>query len=141
MQASRVTPFLVLQFCVALLVLALASFRPGEWNTLRWVGLIIAILAAVPFFVARYQLGKSFSVTPQARELVTHGIYSKIQNPIYVFSTLFVVGLLLTLQIRRALIFVPVLIAVQLLRAHQEAKVLRDKFGDAYQEYRKKTWF
>ncbi|HUE52496.1 MAG TPA: isoprenylcysteine carboxylmethyltransferase family protein [Terriglobales bacterium] len=141
MQASRVTPFLVLQFCVALLVLALASFRPGEWNTLRWVGLIIAILAAVPFFVARYQLGKSFSVTPQARELVTHGIYSKIKNPIYVFSTLFVVGLLLTLQIRRALIFVPVLIAVQLLRAHQEAKVLRDKFGDAYQEYRKKTWF
>jgi len=141
MQASRVTPFLVLQFCVALLVLALASFRPGEWNTLRWVGLIIAILAAVPFFVARYQLGKSFSVMPQARELVTHGIYSKIKNPIYVFSTLFVVGLLLTLQIRRALIFVPVLIAVQLLRAHQEAKVLRDKFGDAYQEYRKKTWF
>jgi len=141
MQASRVTPFLVLQFCVALLVLALASFRPGEWNTLRWVGLIIAILAAVPLFVARYQLGKSFSVTPQARELVTHGIYSKTKNPIYVFSTLSVVGLLLTLQIRRALIFVPVLIAVQLLRAHQEAKVLRDKFGDAYQEYRKKTWF
>jgi protein-S-isoprenylcysteine O-methyltransferase Ste14 len=141
MQASRVTPFLVLQFCVALLVLALASFRPGEWNTLRWVGLIITILAAVPFFVARYQLGKSFSVTPQARELVTHGIYSKIQNPIYVFSTLFVVGLLLTLQIRCALIFIPVLIAVQLLRAHQEAKVLQDKFGDAYQEYRKKTWF
>jgi protein-S-isoprenylcysteine O-methyltransferase Ste14 len=141
MQASRVTPFLVLQFCLALLVLALASFRPGEWNTLRWVGLIIAILAAVPLFVARYQLGKSFSVTPQARELVTHGIYSKIKNPIYVFSTLFVVGLLLTLQIRRALIFIPVLIAVQLLRAHQEAKVLRDKFGDAYQEYRKKTWF
>jgi protein-S-isoprenylcysteine O-methyltransferase Ste14 len=141
MQASRVTPFLVLQFCVALLVLALASFRPGEWNTLRWVGLIIAILAAVPFFVARYQLGKSFSVTPQARELVTHGIYSKIRNPIYVFSTLFVIGLLLTLQIRRALIFIPVLIAVQLLRAHQEAKVLRDKFGDAYGEYRKKTWF
>jgi protein-S-isoprenylcysteine O-methyltransferase Ste14 len=141
MQASRVTPFLVLQFCVALLVLALASFRPGEWNTVRWVGLTIAILAAVPLFAARYQLGKSFSVTPQARELVTHGIYSKIRNPIYLFSTLFVIGLLLTLQIRRALIFVPVLIAVQLLRAHQEAKVLRDKFGDAYQEYRKKTWF
>ncbi len=80
MKASRVTPFLVLQFCVALLVLALASFRPGEWNTVRWAGLIIAILAAVPLFVARYQLGKSFSVTPQARELVTHGIYSKIRN-------------------------------------------------------------
>ena len=106
MQASRVTPFLVLQFCVALLVLALASFRPGEWNTLRWAGLIIAILAAVPLFVARYQLGKSFSVTPQARELVTYGIDgcpactcpSGSQGP-------------------------------------------AGKFGDAYRDYRKKTWF
>jgi protein-S-isoprenylcysteine O-methyltransferase Ste14 len=141
MPTSRVTPFLVLQFCVALLVLALASFRPGVWNTARWAGLIIAILAAIPLFVARYQLGKSFSVTPQARELVTHGIYSKIRNPIYVFSTLFVIGLLLALQIPRALVFVPILIAVQLLRAHREAKVLQDKFGNAYQEYRKKTWF
>ena len=140
MRASRVTPFLVLQFCVALLVLALASFRPGEWNTVRWAGLIIAILAAIPLFVSRYQLGKSFSITPQARELVTHGIYSKIRNP-NVFSTLFVIGLLLALQIPRALMFAPVLIAVQLLRAHQEARVLRDKFGGAYREYRKKTWF
>src|ERR1700730_13637032 len=54
--------------------------------------------------------------------------YSKIRNPIYVFSTLFVIGLLLALQIPRALVFVPILIAVQLLRAHREAKVLQDKF-------------
>jgi protein-S-isoprenylcysteine O-methyltransferase Ste14 len=141
MQNSRVTPFLIFQFCVALLILALACFRPGGWSSARWAGLIIAILAAIPLFLARYQLGASFSVTPQARELVTHAIYSKIRNPIYVFSTLFVMGLLVALQIPRTLVFVPVLIAVQLLRAHQEARILEDKFGDAYREYRRKTWF
>ena len=62
------------------------------------------VAAAVLLFTARWQLGKSFSVTPQARELVTRGLYSKIRNPIYVFSSLFVAGVLIALQNRYALL-------------------------------------
>lgn len=138
---KKITPFLVFQFCAVLIVLGIMGFRPGEWNASRWLGLLIAIPAAVMLFVARWQLGKSFSLTPQARELVTHGIYSKIRNPIYVFSGIFVTGFLIALQKPYAFLFLAVLLVVQITRAHKEAKVLEEKFGDAYREYRKKTWF
>ncbi len=112
MALDRFTAFLIFQLFVALVVILLIVFRPGPWSTARWIGLSIALPAAVLLFVARWQLGRSFSVTPQARQLVTHGLYSKIRNPIYVFS-----GLI------------------------KEAKVLEAKFGETYREYKAKTWF
>ena len=137
----KITPFLVVQSGALLLLIALMVLRRGEWNAARWTGLIIAIPAAIMLFVARIQLGNSFAVTPQARELVTHGIYSKIRNPIYVFSAILVLGFLISLQIRYPFAFLIILLPIQIVRAHQEAKVLEQKFGDAYREYRKSTWF
>jgi protein-S-isoprenylcysteine O-methyltransferase Ste14 len=92
-------------------------------------------------FTARYQLGRSFIVTPQARELVTHGLCAKIRNPIYVFGGLLGLGFLLTLQRPYLLLILLVLIPIQIVRARKEAEVLEVKFGDAYREYRNKTWF
>src|SRR5437667_4953259 len=135
------TAFPVFQMCAVLIVISLAVFRPGPWTTVRWAGLGIAVPAAVLLFVARWQLGKSFSVTPQARELVTHGLYSKIRNPIYVFSALMLAGILIALERPYALLFLLVLIPVQVLRANKEVKVLEAKFGETYREYKAKTWF
>jgi len=138
---EKITPLLVLQFCVVVIVISVVSFRPGEWSNARWVGLCIAIPAAVLLFVARWQLGTSFSVTPQARALVTHGVYSKIRNPIYVFSGLTLLGVLIALNSRYAFLLLAVVIPVQVIRAHQETNVLEARFGDEYRQYRKGTWF
>src|SRR5207249_1810308 len=81
MKINGFTAFLVFQLCAVLIVISLAVFRPRPWSAARWTGLGIAVPAAVLLFVARWQLGRSFSVTPQARQLVTHGLYSKIRNP------------------------------------------------------------
>ena len=116
-------------------------FRPGQWSVARWVGLAIAIPAAVLLFTARWQLGASFSVTPQARALVTHGVYSKIRNPIYVFSALMLLGVLMALQYRYAFLLLALLIPIQMVRAHQESKILEATFGDEYRKYRMGTWF
>lgn len=138
---EKITPLFILQFCMVLIAISAVALRPGPWNAARLVGFFIAIPAAVFLFTARWQLGKSFSVTPQARELVTWGIYSKIRNPIYVFSALLLVGVLIALQYRYALILLLVLIPIQIARAHQEAKVLEARFGEEYRNYRKGTWF
>jgi protein-S-isoprenylcysteine O-methyltransferase Ste14 len=137
---EKITPLFILQFCMVLIAISAVALRPGPWNAARLVGFCIAVPAAVLLFTARWQLGKSFSVTPQARELVTWGIYSKIRNPIYVFSALLLGGVLIALQYRYALILL-VLIPIQIARAHQEAKVLESRFGEEYRNYRKGTWF
>jgi protein-S-isoprenylcysteine O-methyltransferase Ste14 len=138
---GRHIPLLVIQVLAGLLLLGVIVLWPGEWNAARWIGLLIAIPATALLIVARSQLGKSFSLTPQARELVTLGVYSKIRNPIYVFSGLLVLGFALALQKPALFVIFALLVPVQIARARQEAKVLEEKFGDAYREYRKKTWF
>jgi protein-S-isoprenylcysteine O-methyltransferase Ste14 len=137
---ERLTPLFVFQFCAVIAVILVVVFRPGEWSAARWVGLCIAIPAAVLLFTARWQLGTSFAVTPQARVLVTHGLYSRIRNPIYVFSALMLVGVLTALQYRYAFLLLAILIPLQIFRAHQESKVLEAKFGDEYQTYKQGTW-
>jgi protein-S-isoprenylcysteine O-methyltransferase Ste14 len=139
---ARFLPFLVLQFVLALMVLvSVVYFMPGAWTTQRSIGFVLMLVGASFLFLARFQLGNSFSVTPQARELVTHGLYSKIRNPIYVFSSLMVLGLFVIVGKPYLFLVLGVLLVAQTIRAHKEAQVLEAKFGDQYREYRKRTWF
>lgn len=111
------------------------------WNTQRYIGTVLAVVGVGFIGVARYQLGESFSIKPEAHALVTTGLYSKIRNPIYVFGMVMGAGLILALQ-RPALWLLLVAVVVgQTIRARREARVLEAAFGDAYREYRRKTWF
>ena len=100
---------------------------------------------AVPAFclwaLARLQLGKSFSISAQAKGLVTHGLYSKIQNPVYVFGGIFIAAVIVFIGRPLWLLVFLVLIPMQVMRIRAERRVLEEKFGDAYREYRKRTWF
>ena len=86
--------------------------------------------------IAQGQLGSSFSITPQARHLVTHGLYSRIQNPVYVFGGLFVLGFALAIQKPILFLVLAIIVPMQIVRACAEARVLEEKFGDEYREYR-----
>jgi len=113
----------------------------GPHGPARWIGLLLALIGLAGVILSRYTLGRSFSITPKATALVTSGIYSRIRNPIYVSGTILVAGVALMVQRVELLAVLLVLIPVQLLRAGREAAVLEAKFGDAYREYRKRTWF
>jgi protein-S-isoprenylcysteine O-methyltransferase Ste14 len=130
---------------VPLVVLLLYSFVPGlkerPWTALRVAGAILAVVGYILFVTARLQLGKSFSVTAQAKELVTLGLYSRIRNPIYIFVDVMWLGLIVALSLYW--LFVPFLglLVLHVFRGRREAKVLHDRFGQTYIDYRKQTWF
>jgi len=68
-------------------------FANPPWTPLRITGLVLLIPSLILVTVVRFQLGNSFSIAPEARALVTHGLYSRIRNPVYVFGTLVILGL------------------------------------------------
>lgn len=113
----------------------------ATWSAHQIAGLAIGIPAFFLWALARLQLGKSFSISAQAKELVTHGLYSKIQNPVYVFGAIFMMGGLVYIWQPRLFLIFLIVIPMQIVRVREERRVLEAKFGDAYREYRKKTWF
>lgn len=110
-------------------------------STLAYASLFLSICCAVVWFIARRQLGDAFSVTAQARHLVTRGLYSRIRHPIYVFGTMAFLFVVLALQGWPALFIWAIVIFIQVLRVRREERVLADTFGAEYAAYRPKTWF
>lgn len=108
---------------------------------MRFFGALVAICGYALFITARLQLGASFSVSPQAKGLVTHGLYSRVRNPIYLFVGVMWLGLIVALHLYWMFVPLLVLLAMQLIRAGREAKVLEERFGQAYLNYRAQTWF
>jgi protein-S-isoprenylcysteine O-methyltransferase Ste14 len=125
----------------ACIYLALEERHEEITADFRAMGAIVAVFGYVLFVVARLQLGASFSVSPQAKELVTHGLYARIRNPIYVFVVVMWVGLIVALHLYWLFMPFLALLLMQLIRAGREAKVLQERFGQAYLDYREQTWF
>ena len=131
--------YVALPLAVVLTVYALTQDLP--WTSMRIAGMTMMLLGFVLWGIAHVQLGDSFSVRPEARQLVTHGIYSRIRNPIYVFSAIAIAGAALTFEKPLWLLVFVVILPLQLIRSRREARVLEDKFGEQYREYARHTWF
>jgi protein-S-isoprenylcysteine O-methyltransferase Ste14 len=113
----------------------------GPQGPARWIGLVLTVLGFGGVILARYTLGRSFSIRPKATALVTTGIYSRIRNPIYVCGEIFLLGAAIMLGKVWLLVVLLLLIPLQVWRARNEARVLEEKFGEEYREYRRRTWF
>jgi protein-S-isoprenylcysteine O-methyltransferase Ste14 len=134
-------PSIAIPLVVLLLYLFVPGLREQPWTALRISGAVLALIAYGLVTTARIQLGDSFTVRPRATELVTHGFYARIRNPMYVFMDLMVLGLILALRGYWFLVILGVLMVLQTRQARRESKVLQEKFGRTYLEYRKQTWF
>ena len=111
------------------------------WTAWRIAGIAIAAPAFLLFVAARIELGRAFSVQAKATTLVTTGVYSRIRNPIYFFGAIFILGLIIWMGRPWLLLIFAVLIPLQVVRSRKEERVLTEKFGAAYLDYKQKTWF
>jgi protein-S-isoprenylcysteine O-methyltransferase Ste14 len=106
------------------------------------LGAAVSISSFYLWMLARRQIGSSFAVRAQAKKLVTHGLYSKIRNPIYLFGGLAFFGEFVAMrQYVTGTVFLVASSIGQYLRIKREKQVLTDAFGDEYRAYKAKTWF
>lgn len=84
-------------------------------------------------------LGRSFSILPEARKLVTSGPYQVVRHPLYLAEAVATLGALIAFLSPWALLLVVVQIGLQIVRIHFEEKTLSETFPD-YKDYAKKTW-
>ena len=101
----------------------------------------LAVISFALVILARVQLGKSFSVTPKANDLVTHGLYSRLEHPMYVFVDLTVCGIALAAHRWYVLLLLVILLPLQTRNARRERNLLQEKFRERYELYRRATWF
>ncbi len=126
----------------ALLALgALTLIRLGTSQETLVAGGLLLLVALPCLGLSRKQLGAAFSVGPQAKGLVTHGLYSRIPHPMYVFLDLALLGAVVMLRQPWLIVAWAGLIGVQAWQSRRESKVLARAFGDAYREYRQRTWW
>jgi protein-S-isoprenylcysteine O-methyltransferase Ste14 len=84
------------------------------------------------------ELGRSFSIMPEARRLVTTGPYSVVRHPLYLAEALASLGVLVQFLSPWAALIVALQLGFQLLRMHYEERVLRAAFPE-YDAYSRAT--
>jgi protein-S-isoprenylcysteine O-methyltransferase Ste14 len=128
---------------VAIIALSFLGMRAAHlpWTAWRIAGVAIAAPAFLFFVAARIELGRAFSVRAKATTLVTTGVYSRIRNPIYFFGAMLILGIIIWIGRPWLLLIFAVLIPLQVVRSRKEERVLTEKFGAAYLDYKQKTWF
>jgi protein-S-isoprenylcysteine O-methyltransferase Ste14 len=97
------------------------------------------ILGGVCFSIfALAHLGRSFSLMPEARQLVTDGPYAVVRHPLYLGEAFSTLGLMLQYLSPLAVAIVALQLAFQLQRIKNEELVLGSLFPE-YHAYRTRT--
>jgi protein-S-isoprenylcysteine O-methyltransferase Ste14 len=112
--------------------------RGPELPALNVASAAILIFSEVLIIYTLLSLGRSFSLIPQARRLVTSGPYAIVRHPLYLVEEAAIAGVLLQYAWFAALPFLVLHITVQLRRMHIEEEVLRRAFPE-YASYARRT--
>lgn len=126
--ARTVCQIIRLSDIVVFLGLWCFALHDGERSVI-WVGGLVTSMVGFAFWmVVRLQLGNSFSIAAEAKELVTSGLYRHFRHPIYLFGVL---GALVALQNWAIVgVWLLAITPIQVARMRKE----EEAFGDTFRE-------
>ena len=84
-------------------------------------------------------LGRSFSILPESRRLVTSGPYRVVRHPLYLAEAVATLGVFIEFFSPLALILFVAQFFMQIVRMHYEENVLRETFPE-YNGYSRNSW-
>jgi len=87
-------------------------------------------VALIGIIVSMISLGRSLSIAPADRGLVTHGMYRWVRHPLYATEILFYIGYLLTYLSFRNLTGLIIALTMISVRIHWEEQII-----DHYEAY------
>jgi protein-S-isoprenylcysteine O-methyltransferase Ste14 len=119
--------------------LVLLSPRQDLSPLLRLSAWVLIGIGHVLGVTAVWRLGRSFSILPEGRRLVTNGPYAVVRHPLYLAEAVATLGVLIHFLSFWALLVVGAQFSLQLVRMHYEEKVLRGHFPE-YEDYARRTW-
>jgi protein-S-isoprenylcysteine O-methyltransferase Ste14 len=92
------------------------------------VATFLTMIGSVGAVVALSQLGRSFSIMAESRQLVTTGPYRLVRHPLYLAEGIATVGVFMQFASVWTALLLAVQIAFQLRRIHNEELVLTTRF-------------
>jgi protein-S-isoprenylcysteine O-methyltransferase Ste14 len=112
---------------------------PQELSPVFHLASLLLILAGTVLAIwAVLALGRSISILPEARRLVTGGPYALVRHPLYLGEMIFIAGIALQRYSASALLLLAAVWALLLLRMTYEERVLLRSFQD-YKDYMART--
>jgi len=115
------------------------------WDNIiiSYIGFILYLTGALLIFVARVQLGRfgTAELSIEAdHQLFTQGVYKYIRNPMYSGGLIATIGFCLVFRsiITLIIMFIYTFLVYRM-RIIEEERILLEKFGKVFEEYKKKT--
>lgn len=102
------------------------------------VSTLLTLVGTLGAIVILTQLGRSFSVMAEARQLVTSGVYRFVRHPLYLAEELALIGVAMQFMSYWTALIVLAQVAFQLCRIKNEEEVLAQTFPE-YETYRRRT--
>ena len=100
---------------------------------------LFTLLGSTMAIIAALDLGRSLSIMPEARKLVTEGLYSQIRHPLYLAEEIATIGFFLQFRSWQACLILIVHLFLQIRRMDWEEGILGREFSE-YDQYKRRTW-